>query len=60
MGRPALGLKMVALRLPKRIGERIDALLKDGETRSQFIREAIEEKLQRREASQKEKRRSKP
>jgi Arc/MetJ-type ribon-helix-helix transcriptional regulator len=47
---------MVALRLPKRIGERIDALLKDGENRSHFIREAIEEKLQRREAAEGKKR----
>ena len=47
---------MVALRLPKRIGERIDALLKNGENRSHFIREAIEEKLVRREREAEKKR----
>jgi metal-responsive CopG/Arc/MetJ family transcriptional regulator len=49
MGRPPLGLKMVAIRLPKRIGERIDAVLREKENRSHFIREAIEEKVERRE-----------
>jgi len=49
MGRPPLGLVMTTIRLPKRMGGRIDAVLRDKEKRSDLIRSAIEHELQRRE-----------
>jgi hypothetical protein len=45
-----MGLKMYALRLPKRVGERIKAVLRDGESQSDLIRAAIERELRLREA----------
>ena len=56
MGRPPLGLVMTTIRLPKRIGSRIDAVLQGKEKRSDLIRAAIEQELQRREADLKRKR----
>lgn len=49
MGRPPLGLKLISVRLPPSVVERIDAL-QGQHRRAQFIREAVEEKLQRDEA----------
>ena len=55
MGRPPVGLEMTTIRLPKRIGGRIDAVLQGKEKRSDLIRSAIERELQRREAEKKKK-----
>lgn len=46
MGRPSLGVKFTAIRLAPEILERIDALAGKGK-RSEFIREAVQEKLDR-------------
>lgn len=54
MGRPPLGLEKTTLRLPPALLARIDVLLGPNR-RSQFIREAIEEKLARDEAAKAEK-----
>jgi metal-responsive CopG/Arc/MetJ family transcriptional regulator len=59
MGRPPLGLVMTTIRLPKRIGGRIDAVLQGKEKRSDLIRAAIERELQRRESEAKGKKRPK-
>jgi metal-responsive CopG/Arc/MetJ family transcriptional regulator len=48
MGRPALGIISTTVRLPRALLERIDALLGAGR-RAQFIREAVETELTRRE-----------
>ena len=53
MGRPALGLEMTMIRLPKGTGERIDSVMQGKGKRSVFIRQAIERELQRREAEKK-------
>lgn len=50
MGRPALGVEKTTIRLPPALMARIDALMGSSRRRSQFIREAIEEKLAREEA----------
>ncbi|WP_206245903.1 hypothetical protein [Novosphingobium terrae] len=48
MGRPPLGVKVTAVRLtPEALG-RIDALV-GAQKRAQFIREAVDEALERRE-----------
>lgn len=49
MGRPPLGLTLTTVRLPKAIIDRITALVGENR-RSQFIREAVENELKRREA----------
>lgn len=46
MGRPALGVKFTAIRLAPEVLARIDALM-GPKKRSEFIREAVEEKLAR-------------
>ena len=48
MGRPALGVKATTLRLSEGQGARIDALCGPGK-RADFIREAVEAELTRRE-----------
>lgn len=48
MGRPPLGIISTTVRLPRAVLERIDALLGPGR-RAQFIREAVERELERRE-----------
>jgi predicted DNA-binding protein len=48
MGRPKLGVIATTLRLPAALLERIDALMGPGR-RAQFIREAVEAELARRE-----------
>ena len=53
MGRPPLGLARTTIHLPKRIGVRIAAVLRDREKQAAFIREAIEHEIQRREAEKK-------
>ena len=49
MGRPPLGIISTTVRLPKAVLEKIDALLGENR-RAQFIREAVEMELARREA----------
>lgn len=49
MGRPAMNVKAVVVRLPQGINERIDAVLDDGEKRADLIRQAVERELKRRE-----------
>lgn len=48
MGRPPLNVKMTAVRLPEETRERIRALVGDSGM-AQFIREAVERELRRRE-----------
>ena len=48
MGRPTMGLKATQVRLPPELMERIDALCGPGR-RADFIREAVEAELTRRE-----------
>ena len=48
MGRPKLGVIATTLRLPAALLDRIDALMGPGR-RAQFIREAVEAELRRRE-----------
>lgn len=48
MGRPPLKVKPILVRLPEGMGERIDALIGKNK-RAEFIREAAELELQRRE-----------
>jgi hypothetical protein len=48
MGRPALGVKPTLVRLPNGMAERIDALVGPNR-RAEFIREAVEKELKRRE-----------
>jgi len=48
MGRPSLKVKPMLVRLPEGVAERIDALVGEGR-RAQFIREAVERELERRE-----------
>lgn len=50
MGRPSLKVKPMLVRLPEGVAERIDALVGEGR-RAQFIREAVERELERRESS---------
>lgn len=48
MGRPPLGNKPTQVRLPQAVMDRIDALMGQNR-RAQFIREAVEAELKRRE-----------
>jgi hypothetical protein len=48
MGRPPLGIISTTIRLPKALLERIDAL-RGPNRRAEFIREAVENELKRRE-----------
>lgn len=48
MGRPKLWAKPVLVKLPEGMAERMDALLKPGEARTDFIREAIDALIKRR------------
>ena len=48
MGRPPLGIKATQVRLPQVLMDRIDALMGPNR-RAQFIREAVENELKRRE-----------
>jgi predicted DNA-binding protein len=52
MGRPALNITPVLVRLPADMPDRIDALV-GKQKRAAFIREAIERELARREAEAK-------
>ncbi len=49
MGRPPLNVKPTLVRLGKGIPERIDAVLRDHESRAAFIRKAVDLELRRRE-----------
>lgn len=48
MGRPSLNVRPVVVRLPEGIAERIDAVAGKNR-RGEFIREAVERELRRRE-----------
>lgn len=48
MGRPKMWGKPVLVKLPEGTPERIDALLKPDEARTDFIREAIEALIKKR------------
>lgn len=48
MGRPKLDMKPTVVRLPEGMAERIDALV-GNRMRAEFIREAIDAELRRRE-----------
>jgi metal-responsive CopG/Arc/MetJ family transcriptional regulator len=48
-GRPRINEEETPARLPAGTLKRIDAILRDGERRAEFIREAIERELKRRE-----------
>ena len=48
MGRPSLNVKPTLVRLPEEVAERIDAIAGKGK-RAEFIREAIDRELRRRE-----------
>lgn len=49
MGRPALGVKLTTVRLSPSVLERIDAVMGRANKRGDFIREAVEAELSRRE-----------
>jgi metal-responsive CopG/Arc/MetJ family transcriptional regulator len=49
MGRKQINQEQTPARLPAGTLDRIDAVLDDGENRSDFIRSAIERELKRRE-----------
>lgn len=51
MGRPPLKVKPILVRLPEGIPERIDALMGKNK-RAEFIRQAIEAELAKREKNQ--------
>ncbi len=50
MGRKQINHEQTPARFPEGTLERIDAALKDGEKRSDLIREAVEKELKRRKA----------
>lgn len=49
MGRPQINHEQTPARFPAGTLDRIDAVLADGEKRSDLIREAVERELKRRE-----------
>lgn len=51
MGRPPMNLTPVLVRFPAEVPERIDALV-GKQKRAEFIREAVEAELRRREATE--------
>lgn len=53
MGRPPLNVKPILVRLPDDVPDRIDALV-GKQKRAEFIREAVEQELLRREKAKKE------
>ncbi|APY13102.1 hypothetical protein BKD02_01210 [Brucella sp. 09RB8910] len=52
MGRPPLNVKPILVRLPVDVVERIDAIISNGR-RAEFIREAVQNELDRRETVKK-------
>lgn len=48
-GRPQINHEQTPARLPAGTLERMDAVLEDGEKRADFLREAVERELKRRE-----------
>lgn len=54
MGRPSLKVKPILIRLPEGVAERIDAVMGKENRRAEFIREAVDKELERREAEAKE------
>ncbi|WP_395451202.1 YlcI/YnfO family protein [Aminobacter sp. UC22_36] len=54
MGRPPLNVKPILVRLPDDVPERIDAIVGKNK-RAEFIREAVERELKRRERDQSDK-----
>lgn len=53
MGRPSLKVKPILVRLPEGVAERIDAVMGKENRRAEFIREAVDKELVRREAETK-------
>jgi metal-responsive CopG/Arc/MetJ family transcriptional regulator len=53
MGRPPLNVKPILVRLPDGMAERIDAVMGAENKRAQFIREAVEKELAKRETEAK-------
>jgi hypothetical protein len=49
MGRKKMWAEDMQARFPEGTFDRIDAVLEDGEERTQFVREAVERELRRRE-----------
>lgn len=49
VGRPKINHEQTPARFPEGTLARVDAALRDGEARSDFIREAVEAELKRRE-----------
>ncbi len=49
MGRKKMWAEDMQARFPEGTFDRIDAVLEDGEERTQFVREAVEKELRRRE-----------
>ena len=49
MGRPSLKVKPILIRLPEGMAERIDAVMGKENRRAEFIRDAVEKELLRRE-----------
>jgi hypothetical protein len=49
MGRKKMWAEDMQARFPEGTFERIDAVLENGEERTQFVREAVERELKRRE-----------
>lgn len=56
MGRPPLGVEKTTVRLPKKIGARIDAVLHGREKRADVIRQGLLREIERREAEKGKKR----
>lgn len=51
VGRPKTNYDETPARFPEGTFKRIDGVLKDGETRADFLRTAVAEEIERREAS---------
>lgn len=49
MGRKQINHEQIPARLPEGTLDRMDAVLEDGEKRADFLREAVERELKRRE-----------
>lgn len=48
-GRPRINHEQIPARLPEGTLDRMDAVLEDGEKRADFLREAVDRELRRRE-----------
>ncbi len=50
MGRPSLKVKPILIRLPEGMAERIDAIMGKENRRAEFIRDAVEAEVRKRES----------